>query len=119
MTTGRPVTLAPRRAVVLDQAWLDSCASAGSPIPDDLPPLDSDQSFGQRTRLNWLGLAEKILGGWPTTLRTAVLLIIVLTGLITIIIAVLGFVRALPATEVGIGIMLRVLACRLARPAHR
>jgi hypothetical protein len=67
-------------------------------------PPDGDASRSRRHfRLTWPRLAERILGGWGPTLRTATLLVIVLAAGLAAILAVWG----------AFGIALVVLLCAI------
>lgn len=44
----------------------------------------------RRRSRSWLCLAERILADWPTTLRTSLLLLILIAGLAIVMVATLG-----------------------------
>ncbi|ALG12059.1 hypothetical protein [Kibdelosporangium phytohabitans] len=68
----------------------------------------------QSRRTTWLCLAERVLGGWPTTLRAALLLLVVLVGVGTVLLAVVGVPGTACAT--GLGLLLQAALRRTARP---
>ncbi|WP_132119079.1 hypothetical protein [Actinocrispum wychmicini] len=65
-------------------------------------------------RTNWTGLAERVLGGWPMTLRVALLLVILLAGCMVGLVVVLGFTGT--ACVAGISVLFRVANRRAAQP---
>nr|WP_157527083.1 hypothetical protein [Kibdelosporangium sp. MJ126-NF4]CEL12901.1 hypothetical protein [Kibdelosporangium sp. MJ126-NF4]CTQ98585.1 hypothetical protein [Kibdelosporangium sp. MJ126-NF4] len=67
---------------------------------------------GRRT--SWACLAERVLGGWPMTLRAALLLLIVLAGAGAVLVVVVGLSGT--ACVAGLGLLVQMVMRRLARP---
>lgn len=65
--------------------------------------------------LTYLGLLERIIGGWAPTLRAALLLTMMLLGLTALAVVGLGFEGAV--VIIAIGTAMQFMQRRLARPA--
>jgi hypothetical protein len=82
------------------------------PPPPHEPPDDA-RRFWRRRRLTWPRFAERILGGWGPTLRSATLLVLILVAGIVCILAVWG------AVGVAFVILLCAILQRLVSHLHR
>jgi hypothetical protein len=78
------------------------------------PPAGSPGRHRRQGRNNWACLAERVLGGWPMTLRAALLLVILLTGGVAGLVVVLGFAGT--ACVAGISLALQLARRRMTRP---
>ncbi|MEV4319075.1 hypothetical protein [Actinocrispum sp. NPDC049592] len=98
---------------------------SGHNTPRDLVCTPDSQAQGaelksQRGRhrrnhrsVSWTCIVERVLACWPSTLRAALLLIILLGGLAVVLIAVLGAVPA--ACVATAGLATRMIAQRVTR----
>lgn len=64
-------------------------------------------------RSSWACLAERVLGGWPMTLRAALLLVILLAGLTAGMVVVLGLDGT--ACVAGLSLLLQLVLRRINR----
>lgn len=76
-------------------------------MPDPRVPRPAADDGRARRRGSWMCLAERVLGGWPMTLRAALLLLIVLVGTGVVLLLVVG----LPGTAciTGLGLALQTV----------
>ncbi|SMD27558.1 hypothetical protein SAMN05661093_11166 [Kibdelosporangium aridum] len=65
------------------------------------------------SRTSWACVAERVLRCWPTTLRAALLMVILFSGVITLLVIAIGTAPAICVA--GFGIAARLLAGRVSR----